>query len=145
MIPNISIADFHSIYEIKIAWGDQDAALHVNNTMYLRYAETARIQYMEDIGLGFYKGGDSIILADTYIKFIYPLTFPDTISVGTRCLIDTIDETSFKTEQAIFSQKVGQISALITAKIVCYDYVTLRKTAWSKTTLEALKKYEKLR
>ncbi|MBK7697428.1 MAG: hypothetical protein IPJ39_01230 [Saprospiraceae bacterium] len=57
-----------------------------NNIMYLRYAESARIQYMDDIGLGFHKGGDNIILADTFVKFIYPLTYPDKIWVGTRCM-----------------------------------------------------------
>ncbi|MBK7699509.1 MAG: thioesterase family protein [Saprospiraceae bacterium] len=55
------LKDFKSIFETKVAWGRQDAAQHVNNIMYLRYAESARIQYMDDIGLGFHKGSDNII------------------------------------------------------------------------------------
>ena len=31
--------------EIPVAWGDMDAYGHVNNTMYFRYFETARIAY----------------------------------------------------------------------------------------------------
>ena len=136
------LKDFRSIFETKVAWGDQDAAQHVNNIMYLRYAESARIQYMDDIGLGFHKGSDNIILADTYVKFIYPLTYPDKIWVGTRCMMETIDETSFKTEQIIVSQRYNKVAAIITAKIVCYDYEKLQKSSWSPTTIDAIRRFE---
>ena len=33
-----------------IRWGDQDAMGHVNNTVYFRYIEQARIEWLEQLG-----------------------------------------------------------------------------------------------
>ena len=35
---------------IPIRWGDMDAMGHVNNTVYFRYLETIRIEWMQSIG-----------------------------------------------------------------------------------------------
>lgn len=34
------------IYEQTVAWGDMDAFGHVNNAMYYRYVESARLAYL---------------------------------------------------------------------------------------------------
>jgi acyl-CoA thioester hydrolase len=39
---------------IPIRWGDMDAMGHVNNTVYFRFLEIARIDWMRSIGLGFW-------------------------------------------------------------------------------------------
>ena len=36
---------------LPVQWGDQDAFGHVNNTVYLRWFETARIAYSDRAGL----------------------------------------------------------------------------------------------
>ena len=46
------LADYPMILEIPVAWGEMDAFQHVNNIIYLRYAESARIVYLERAGLG---------------------------------------------------------------------------------------------
>jgi Thioesterase-like superfamily len=40
------------VYEMRIPmrWGDMDAMGHVNNTLYFRYLETVRIEWMRSIG-----------------------------------------------------------------------------------------------
>lgn len=35
------------IHEQAVAWGDMDAFGHVNNVLYYRYIESARIKYMD--------------------------------------------------------------------------------------------------
>jgi acyl-CoA thioester hydrolase len=37
------------VYEMRIPmrWGDMDAMGHVNNTLYFRYLETVRIEWMK--------------------------------------------------------------------------------------------------
>jgi len=35
---------------VIVRWGDMDAFLHVNNAMYFRYLEEARIQWLADTG-----------------------------------------------------------------------------------------------
>ncbi|MFT5386550.1 MAG: acyl-CoA thioester hydrolase, partial [Saprospiraceae bacterium] len=41
------LKEFPAITEIKVRWGEMDAANHVNNVMYFRWAETARFEYFE--------------------------------------------------------------------------------------------------
>ena len=42
-------------YKIKerypVHWGDMDAAKHVNNLIYLRWAESARIAFVKEMGM----------------------------------------------------------------------------------------------
>ena len=35
---------------IPMRWGDMDAYRHVNNTVYFRYMEQARVEFLEQIG-----------------------------------------------------------------------------------------------
>ena len=35
--------------ELPVQWGDMDAFAHVNNTVYLRWFETVRIAYFEEL------------------------------------------------------------------------------------------------
>ena len=45
------LVDFPVTVEIPVAWGDMDAMGHVNNAVYFRYFETARISCFADLGL----------------------------------------------------------------------------------------------
>ncbi|MHA2384093.1 MAG: acyl-CoA thioesterase, partial [Candidatus Thorarchaeota archaeon] len=81
-----SLDDFNIRVEIPVAWGDMDSFRHVNNTKFFKYFETARIRYFEKIGFIETMEKNSIgpILASTSAKFIKPLFYPDTVTVGTR-------------------------------------------------------------
>jgi len=37
---------------MPVRWGDQDAMGHVNNTVYFRCMEQARIEWLESFGMG---------------------------------------------------------------------------------------------
>ena len=39
------LAGFPSIVELDVAWGDMDSLGHVNNVVYFRYFENARVEY----------------------------------------------------------------------------------------------------
>ena len=45
------LKEFPVITEIKVAWGEMDALQHVNNAVYFRYFETARLDYFNKINL----------------------------------------------------------------------------------------------
>ena len=47
----LELTDFPVQVKISVAWGDMDAYGHINNIYYLRYFETARIQYFLETGL----------------------------------------------------------------------------------------------
>jgi len=67
---------------IPIRWGDMDAMGHVNNTVYFRYAEQARIEWLES--LGFPAGqvrDESPVIVNASCTFMVPLTYPGTVEV----------------------------------------------------------------
>ena len=123
----VSLDDFNITVDIPIAWGDMDALKHVNNTRFFKYFETARIKYFEQAGFVETIEKDSIgpILATTSCKFIKPLFYPDTVTVGTR--VTSIEQDNFMMGHIIVSKSQG-IVALGEDKLVVYDYKTSKKT-----------------
>ncbi|MEK6700551.1 MAG: thioesterase family protein [Nitrospirota bacterium] len=115
--------------EIPIAWGEMDSFQHVNNAAYFRYFESARIRYSEKLGL--YKQKDETgigpILGSTSCKYRLPLTYPDTVSVGTK-IID-IAEDRFTMKYVVVSHKHQKIAAEGDGVVVMYDYREGKKTA----------------
>lgn len=138
-----SLEPFRFVNEIPVAWGDMDAAKHVNNTVYLRYGETSRIEYLRACDLNFDTNSMGVILAEINCKYIFPLTFPDKVLVGTRTILNTIDEYSFWTEQIIVSQTFNRISAILNAKLVYYDFSLLKKSILSPQNIDKIHQFEK--
>lgn len=73
---------------IPVAWGDMDALAHVNNTVFLRWFESARIAWWEQLGFSDRPQGDGLgpILARTAIDYRRPVTYPDTVEVFVKTL-----------------------------------------------------------
>ena len=122
-----SLDDFNIRIDIPIVWGDMDAFNHVNNTRFFRYFETARIKYFEKAGFIETMEKKSIgpILASISAKFIKPLFYPDTVTVGTR--VTSVEPTQFIMEYIIESKSKG-IAAIGESKIVVYDYKSSERT-----------------
>jgi len=79
----------HSVtLRIDVAWGDMDALAHVNNTVFLRWFESARIVWWERLGFSARPQQDGIgpILAHTAIDYRRPVTYPDTVEVCAKTL-----------------------------------------------------------
>ena len=45
------LSDYPIIHIQPVAWGDMDAFGHVNNVLYYRYMESARIRYMDELNI----------------------------------------------------------------------------------------------
>ena len=117
------------IIETTVAWGEMDAFRHLNNTVYLRYFESARIAYFEKLDFLEYMEATGVgpILASTSCKFRIPLTYPDRVSVGAR--VSNIEEDRFTMEYQVVSHKHRKVAAEGDGLIVCFDYRQNRKTA----------------
>jgi acyl-CoA thioester hydrolase len=115
------LKDYPVVFSIAVQWGEQDSFGHVNNIVYLRWCESARIQYMEKIGLleMLRRSSISCILAHLGCNYRQPVTFPDTVHVGAR--VTKIGNSSFKMEHAIFSDALGLV-ADADSTLVVYDY-----------------------
>jgi len=108
--------------EIPIAWGDMDAFQHVNNTVYFKHFESARIAYFEKINFleVMNKTGIGPILASTQCRFKIPLTYPDTVSVGAR--VETIEKDRFIMKYAVISHLLKKIAAVGEGELVTFNY-----------------------
>ena len=136
-----SLDGFPVVVELPVAWGEMDAFAHVNNVVYFRYFETARIVYCDKIGFleTIKASGVGPILASVHCDFRKPLTFPDTIFVGVRIFEMSADR--FLMQHRIVSEKLQKVAAEGKSLIVSYDYREGRKAPIHD---EVRKKIEKL-
>jgi len=126
---NELLKDFTFVVDINIEWGDMDALQHVNNIEYFKYFQVARIAYFEKIDSGSVLGETRIssILASTQCKFIYPLAYPDSISVGVR--VDSMSDQYFTMKYTVVSHKHQRLAAIGDAKVVMFDYANNKKAS----------------
>ena len=61
---------------IPIRWGDMDAMGHVNNTVYFRYLETARIDWLASIGGAPDPKGEGPVIVNAFCNFYRQLEYP---------------------------------------------------------------------
>jgi acyl-CoA thioester hydrolase len=61
---------------IPIRWGDMDAMGHVNNAMYFRYMEVARLDWLFTIGAPPDPKGSGPVIVNAFCNFIRQLEFP---------------------------------------------------------------------
>lgn len=141
---NELLSHYPVVVEIPVAWGEMDALGHVNNIIYFRYFETARIAYMRKID--FIASLDQMevgpILGSIDCKFKYPVTFPDTLAVGVRTL--EIQEDRFVVEHCIVSQHARRIAATGEGIIVAYDYQARKKARLPDKIKQRIQELEKL-
>lgn len=136
---------FPVIIKTQIAWGEMDSFQHVNNIVYFRYFESARIAYFERIDFTDQKanGGVGPILAHTQCRFRKALTYPDTISIGARVM--EVKEDRFTMALSVFSHRLQKIAAEGTAEIVAFDYRQNKKALLPAAVRERIEELEKER
>jgi acyl-CoA thioester hydrolase len=66
-----------------IRWGDMDAFGHVNNTIYFRYMESARLAFMEQATGAGNGQGEGPVIVTAYCTFTKQLKYPGQIEVRT--------------------------------------------------------------
>ncbi|WP_296444660.1 acyl-CoA thioesterase [Rhodoferax sp. UBA5149] len=71
------------VYEMRmpIRWGDMDAMNHVNNTIYFRYLETCRIDWMHSIGCLPDPQGEGPVIVNAFCNFYKQLEYPGEVLV----------------------------------------------------------------
>jgi acyl-CoA thioester hydrolase len=61
---------------IPIRWGDMDAMGHVNNTIYFRYMESVRIEWLHRLGGAPDPQGIGPVIVNAFCSFIRQLEYP---------------------------------------------------------------------
>ena len=78
-----------------IRWGDMDALGHVNNTVYFRYMEQARISWIDGMREGLAAQGAGTVIVSTSCTYRKALTYPGTVEI--RLFIGRIGGSSITT------------------------------------------------
>jgi acyl-CoA thioester hydrolase len=71
-------ADKKLVHETRIAirWGDMDAMGHVNNAVYFRYLEIARVEWLDSLGGAPNPAGEGPVIANAFCNFYRQLEYP---------------------------------------------------------------------
>ena len=80
---------------IPIRWGDMDAMGHVNNTLYFRYMEIVRLEWLYKIGATKDEQGDGPVIVNAFCNFIRQLEYPG--DVLAKHYVASPGRTSFET------------------------------------------------
>ena len=126
-----------------VAWGDMDANRHVNNVMYFRYIEHGRLRYFHDLGFSKLQQecGIGPILAWADCRFRLPLSYPDTVSIGTR-VIDLQDD-RFTMQAVVVSHALEQVAAEGQQRLVSYDYRNNKKAPLPEPMRRLIEEFER--
>jgi acyl-CoA thioester hydrolase len=121
------VAGFPVVVEIPVAWGEMDYYRHVNNVVYFRYFENARLEYFRRLGWFEYEQDTGIgpILHSIRARFRKPLTYPDTVSAAVR--VSALAADRFTMDYLLASHRLGAVAADGQGVIVTYHYSQRKK------------------
>lgn len=117
--------EFPVIYKQPVIWGDMDALGHVNNVIYYRYIESARIFYFKDLDLFSYKVG--MVISKSNCQYLSPVVYPDNLYIGVK--VEEIRNSAIRMSYSLFSEAQNKLVALGEAVMVCLDPNTQQKTS----------------
>ena len=84
-------------YEMRIPmrWGDMDAMGHVNNTVYFRYFEIIRVQWLHEVGGAPDPTGQGPVIINAFCNFLKQLEYPGDLLA--KHYVANLGRTSFDT------------------------------------------------
>jgi acyl-CoA thioester hydrolase len=137
------LAGFPVRVEFDVPWGDMDSFRHVNNVVFFRYFENARIEYLRRIGWFDLMTATGLgpIVHSTQARFRKPLKYPDRVVAAARVITLEADRMTF--EHRLVSGRLDDMAADGQAVVVCYDYRADRKAALPNELREAIDRLEK--
>ncbi|KAI3395683.1 hypothetical protein diail_980 [Diaporthe ilicicola] len=127
----------------QVVWGEQDSFQHVNNTRYVRWAESARVNWATNFASHVDPAhrrewlelmtprSVGLILKSIRVDFKFPMTYPDKVSVYHKLRYAPSAQpspSSLILDAVVFSHRHRRVSARVEEDIVIYDYRAARKT-----------------
>ncbi|HEX5826925.1 MAG TPA: thioesterase family protein [Candidatus Limnocylindrales bacterium] len=141
--------DFPHRFGVTIRFGDTDAMGHTNNSRFLTFCESARIDYWEHaldepMALVTHGAEESLILAEIRVTFRSPSYFGEELTIETR--LGRVGRTSFTMEHRVTAGESPRGNARLVATaedvLVLYDYATGRPMVLPDETIARLESYE---
>lgn len=103
------------VTKMPIRWGDMDAYGHVNNTVYFRYMEQARVEWIEDMQVPVRPGGAGPVIINASCTFLIPMNYPGMVEVRTftgapgRSSVQTYVEMRIEGDDRIFAEGAAKV------------------------------------
>jgi acyl-CoA thioester hydrolase len=107
----------------RVRFGDLDANRHLNNVVFLRYFETARIAYIRELipvhdPTQPERDAFGLIFAECHINYRSPVHFDEEVAI--ECSIGEVRRSAF---QVLFTMRVGErVAAEGYGWLVGFDY-----------------------
>jgi acyl-CoA thioester hydrolase len=106
---------------IPIRWGDMDAMGHVNNTLYFRFLEINRLDWMAKLGLRLEALEEGFLIINAFCTFHKQLEFPG--DVLARMYVSNPGRSSFESWHTLeLADRPGLVYASGGATTVWVDY-----------------------
>lgn len=124
--------------KLRIDWSELDLFEHVNNVMYAKYMQAARVNFMEKVGImkTYKEQKIGFMVAATSILFYKPLFYPGDISIKTK--VKETKNTSFILEHYIYNDD-NDLCAKGEDVIVYFDFSKQEKLLLNPGLLKLLK------
>lgn len=126
------LMDFPSRTADKIRFGDLDRQGHVNNSVFLTFMETGRVELLYDRAAPLTAPGSSYVIVRSVLDLRGEILWPGNISIGTR--IESIGRSSVQMKQALFQEDRCVATADIV--LVAVDDTTRRARPHSSFAIE---------
>lgn len=117
------LSDYPIVHIQPVAWGDMDAFGHINNVLYYRYMESARIRYMDELNI--FQHDVYTVVASNQCKYIRPVFYPDQLKIGAR--VEEMRNSALRMSYLLWSEQQQAIVALGEAVMVCVDKENMLK------------------
>jgi acyl-CoA thioester hydrolase len=133
--------DFPLKLDLRIDFSELDLFGHVNNVMFAKYVQAARVHYWEQIGLyeNFKKTGIGPMLAAVTCNYFRPLFYPGNITMYAR--MEFIKNTSFGLHHLVINHK-NQTAAEAHDVMVMYDFKREEKVLFPEDLRAATEAFE---
>jgi acyl-CoA thioester hydrolase len=123
---------------MPIRWGDMDAYGHVNNTVYFRYMEQARVEWITSLGYSVAPGDESMLMINGFCNFHQQLAYPGELILKTY--IGNIGRSSLDvyTTMALTTEP-DSMAAVGGATMVWVDLKSGKSTPWPDHVINKLR------
>lgn len=106
---------------VPLRWGDMDTLGHVNNTLYFRYMEIVRLDWIFQLGGRTDPAGQGLLIVNAFCNFLRQLDFPGDLRV--TMYVANPGRSSFETYHTLErSDAPGVVCAEGGARVVWADY-----------------------
>ena len=132
------LTQYPIVYDQKIAWGDMDAFGHVNNVIFYRYIESARLAYLDQLDI--LSEPLLTVVLSNQCHYLKPVVYPDQLKVGVK--VEEIRNSAFRMKYTLYSEEQKSIVANAEAVIVCVDKKSMQKIKIPEYIVDKIKQLE---